>query len=558
MKKNLLIFGVLAFVFALASCHRNKNHSTETSTSTNTTSATSTLVSEDVGEILSEYSKLTKYTVIEETNATTQDGATHQAIRTSNVDKSKGYVNSKILYDGEKTGFVKLVNNSYYYQLDDVGHKVNYERSSDAFESVGISKMFRLEYTVKQNVASAFIKDTAVAEKFYNLFLNVNLDLKTDYEFNPLTFLRVYIEFEKKEIQKITFDLGFVYGSFYSSITRDITFVDEDFEYESMDLSSGDKYYVNTADTLDTYVIEMVGEYGDAIYIKSGDFDMLIDSGNSKDAPNVDAMLQEYCLDHKLEMLIATHGHADHIGGFQAGALNSIENVDLIVDYGYTDNDYYERYRTYFNSDYYAAYDCVNFQNGAYKIFNFSSNLSVEILDTGQYAEKNKPLHSDCSDENEHSVVCLLTFGKNTYLYTGDISRNYEDYLRDENIENVTVYKAAHHGAVSNNTNSVSFLNYINPDICVVSASIVDQNNWQSQMHPTKGFVSRILKTDKIRQSKNLYFNGTMGTIHLQDNGIDLPTVTGLGAKRGYYFNGELVSGEDNKKLVDTIFYQNR
>lgn len=77
-------------------------------------------------------------------------------------------------------------------------------------------------------------------------------------------------------------------------------------------------------------------------------------------------------------------------------------------------------------------------------------------------------------------------------------------------------------------------------------------------MHPTKGFVSRILKTDKIRQSKNLYFNGTMGTIHLQDNGIDLPTVTGLGAKRGYYFNGELVSGEDNKKLVDTIFYQNR
>ena len=556
MKKNLLIFGVLALVFALASCNKGKKKVTETSTSPNIT-LTSTLVKEDVSEILSEYSSLAKYTVIEQTKATTQDGIEKVATRKTNVDYSKGYVNSKIT-SGSDTGFVKLVNNSYYYQLAEKGCKVDYERSNDAFESVGISKMFGLEYTVNENVASTFIKDTAVAQKFYNLFLNVNLDFKTDYEFNSLTFLRVYIEFEKKEIRKITFDLSFVFGSFYSSITRDIEFVNEEFEYEDMDLTSGDKYYVNTADTLDTYVIEMIGEYGDSIYIKSGDFDMLIDAGNKVDGPNVNQILEEYCLDHKLEMLIATHGHADHIGGFQNGALNSITAIDLIVDYGYTDGDYWETFRKFKNSDYYSAYDCVNFQNGAYKIFNFSDNLSVEILDTGQYQKTNVPLHSDCSDENEHSVVCLLTFGKSTYLYTGDISRNYETYLKDEGIENVTVYKAAHHGAVSNNTNSVSFLNYINPKICVVSASIVDSNSWQSQMHPTTGFVSRILKTEYIKQSKNLYFNGTMGTIHLVDDGINLPTVTGFGAKKGYYFNGELVTGEDNYKFVDTIFYQNR
>lgn len=556
MKKNLLILGIFVFVLALASCNGGKKSKTETSTSTNTTT-TSVLVSEDVDEILDLYSKLTKYTVIENTQATTQDGICHEAIRKTNVDYTKGYVNSKITYDAEE-GFVKLVDNNYYYQLGDKGCKVDYVKSQDAFESLGISKMFQLEYTIKDNVASAFIKDTAIVSKFYNLFLNVNLDLKTNYEFNPLTFLRVYIEIEKKEIKKITFDLGFVFGSFYSSITKDITFIDEDFDYESMDLTSGNKYYVNTADTLDTYVIEMIGEYGDSIYIKSGDFDMIIDSGNKVDGPNVDAILEEYCLDHKLEMVIATHGHADHIGGFSNGALKSIENIDLIVDYGYTDGDYWETFRKFKNTDYYSAYDCVNFQNGAYKIFNFSDNLSVEILDTGQYEKTNVPLHSDCSDENEHSVVCLLTFGQNTYLYTGDISRNYETYLRDENIEDVTVYKAAHHGAVSNNTNSTSFLNYISPKICVVSASIIDSNSWQTQMHPTKAFVSRILKTEYIKQSKNLYFNGTMGTIHLVDDGINLPTVTGFGAKKGYYFNNELVVGEDNLKFVDTIFYQNR
>ena len=157
MKKNLLIFGVLAFIFALASCHKNKNVETETSTN-----PTTTIKAEDVGEVLNEYSKLTKYTVIEETNAKTQDGITHNAVRTSNVDYNKGYVNSKITYDNDKTGFVKLVNNSYYYQLGDAGHKVEYERRGDAFESVGISKMFQLEYTVKENVASTFVKDTAV------------------------------------------------------------------------------------------------------------------------------------------------------------------------------------------------------------------------------------------------------------------------------------------------------------------------------------------------------------------------------------------------------------
>lgn len=137
------------------------------------------------------------------------------------------------------------------------------------------------------------------------------------------------------------------------------------------------------------------------------------------------------------------------------------------------------------------------------------------------------------------------------------------DNLYKENIKNVTVYKAAHHGAVSHNTNTSEFLNYINPSICLISAAIVDsynphspQNVDNSYQHPSNGFINRIYNVESIKKSKNVYFNGTMGTIHLMDNGIDLPNVFGLGANKGYYINNVKITGEDNLKFSDTMFYK--
>ena len=57
-------------------------------------------------------------------------------------------------------------------------------------------------------------------------------------------------------------------------------------------------------------------------------------------------------------------------------------------------------------------------------------------------------------------------------------------------------------------------------------------------------------------QTKNLYYNGTMGTIHLSDDGKNEITVTGFGPTKGYLVDGVKVTGEDNKKFVDTKFYE--
>lgn len=338
------------------------------------------------------------------------------------------------------------------------------------------------------------------------------------------------------------------------------------------------KYNVSTSSSLDTYVIEMIKEYGDSIYIKSGDFDMLIDAGQYEDGPNVNSILSNYCTDKKLDVLIATHGHADHLGGFNNGALNSIEKIGLIIDFGYKDNgaEYYQRVKQKFileGSDYYSAYDCVNNLNGASKKYKFSDDLILEVINTNQYRKTNEILsRNEYNAENDFSVVVKLTFKQNTYLFTGDLAgalgNKFNSALMSEDLKNVTVYKAAHHGATSNESNNLKLLNYLNPKICVSSAAIINQyepHDYTDTLtgdiiyqHPRPYFVRWVLNTPTIISTKNYYYNGTMGTIHLNDNGIDIPTVTGFGAQRGYYDPyGVKVVGEENLIFSETQMYKN-
>lgn len=83
---------------------------------------------------------------------------------------------------------------------------------------------------------------------------------------------------------------------------------------------------------------------------------------------------------------------------------------------------------------------------------------------------------SDASDKNEQSLVLLVEFfdkNESVYkaLFSGDISSKAEELLiRKGILEDVDLYKAAHHG--SKYSNSKEFLEAIRPDVCVISCSI--------------------------------------------------------------------------------------
>lgn len=72
-------------------------------------------------------------------------------------------------------------------------------------------------------------------------------------------------------------------------------------------------------------------------------------------------------------------------------------------------------------------------------------------------------------DRNQSSLITLLTRGEETFLFTGDIGKKQEEgLLSKEEIKNVSVLKAAHHG--SRYSNCSEFLEEIAPEYVVISA----------------------------------------------------------------------------------------
>ncbi len=77
---------------------------------------------------------------------------------------------------------------------------------------------------------------------------------------------------------------------------------------------------------------------GDAIYIKAGDNDILIDAGN-ENTSTIKNYMNNYVKDNKLEYLIVTHSDADHLDGIvgtnkEPGILDSYE-IDTLIDFNY-------------------------------------------------------------------------------------------------------------------------------------------------------------------------------------------------------------------------------
>jgi competence protein ComEC len=72
---------------------------------------------------------------------------------------------------------------------------------------------------------------------------------------------------------------------------------------------------------------------GDSIFIDDGAYEVLIDAGTADKGALVSSYIKPY-VDGDLDLVIATHAHADHVGGLTQ-VINDYQ-VDEIVDSGDT------------------------------------------------------------------------------------------------------------------------------------------------------------------------------------------------------------------------------
>ncbi|MCI7622221.1 MAG: MBL fold metallo-hydrolase, partial [Bacilli bacterium] len=146
-----------------------------------------------------------------------------------------------------------------------------------------------------------------------------------------------------------------------------------------------------------------LGNYkaGDSTLIKSGDVEILIDAGSS--TSSIDTLkehINSYCSDGKLEYVIATHAHEDHIAAFTStsskkGIFESYE-IGTIIDYALTDKTTqiktkYEEYRQkavekgaiHHDASYYFTNEVANEFNS----IKISETITMDILYNKYYFE---------------------------------------------------------------------------------------------------------------------------------------------------------------------------
>lgn len=102
--------------------------------------------------------------------------------------------------------------------------------------------------------------------------------------------------------------------------------------------------FTGNADELQVHFMEMdTDKTGDCVLIKVGDTEVLIDAGPLQSSSNpISDYVKQYCSDGKLEYVIATHAHKDHIAGFvgTADAPSLFERFEcgVIIDFAKTNS----------------------------------------------------------------------------------------------------------------------------------------------------------------------------------------------------------------------------
>lgn len=184
----------------------------------------------------------------------------------------------------------------------------------------------------------------------------------------------------------------------------------------------------------------------DCILVKNNEATMLIDAGNNDDGKLICNYLKELKI-NKIDYLIGTHAHEDHIGGMD----NIIKSFDIGTIYMPS-----KETNTKTFEDVISAVKNKNLKIKTPKIGEkfVLEDAECEIV----YVDNNS------EDLNESSIVIMMRHGEKKYLFTADIGSVSEEQVMWEDID---VLKVAHHG--SRKSSSEKFLKQTKPEFAIIS-----------------------------------------------------------------------------------------
>jgi len=193
---------------------------------------------------------------------------------------------------------------------------------------------------------------------------------------------------------------------------------------------------------------------GDSIFVRfPGGGTMLVDAGGSNAGPKVVESLRSLGV-RKIDILVATHPHEDHIGGM-LHVLDAFP-VGKIWDSGYIHGS-----RT--QQRFLEAVKERGIRFGRPKGGFSEKNGGVLIEVLAPVSE----ITGTSSDANNNSLVLRLSLGAVSFLLTADMEK--EQRRSVGRFPESTVLKVSHHG--SRNGTDARFLNMVRPKVAIISCA---------------------------------------------------------------------------------------
>lgn len=213
-------------------------------------------------------------------------------------------------------------------------------------------------------------------------------------------------------------------------------------------LSTDDPTQLLTVDFLD------VGQ-GDCTLIRTPERNILIDASTVDAYTAIASALEKFHIT-KLDMVIATHPHNDHIGSMA----KIIENYDIgLFIMPYLSEEIIPTTKTFENM----------------LLALKEKEIEITIAEPNTYYDLGNDMRLtitgpvDTYDSlNNLSVVCTLEYKDASFLFTGDMESKAEtDILKGNFNVEADVLKVAHHG--SSTSSSKRFITAVNPTYAVIS-----------------------------------------------------------------------------------------